>query len=191
MFPTSKSRVNSILNFVWSFWIFKLPQGQPAFWTLSLIRNYMHHVIILHRSSSHQNLRLVQCWPLFKLSDLCATILNFQCSTQSNDLVNMIILEKLHALLKLYRNVLHIKILEEFDIDLYVRFQTSSRSNCLVNVITNCLVNVITPQEFHALCCKLYRDILHSKISNGFNVDIVWPFWTFKLAHSQIALWTQ
>ncbi len=50
-------------------------------------------------------------------------------------------------MLYLYRDVLYIKILDEFHIDLcvtFLNFQTSSMSSCLVNAIT--------PQQFHASC---------------------------------------
>ncbi len=65
----------------------------------------------------------------------------------------------------LYRDVVNIKILDDFDIHLCVtvtifNFQPWSRSSCLVNMIT--------PQ--------FYMDILHIKISKDFDVDLYVTF---------------
>ncbi len=56
--------------------------------------------------------------------------------------------------------------MDEFDVDLcvtFLNFQTSSRSSCLVKTIT--LQEL--PVSFHN-----FRDILHIKISDKFDVDV-------------------
>ncbi len=83
-------------------------------------------------------------------------------------------------MLKLYRDVLHTIILEEFDFDLFVpflNFQTSSWSNYFVTWIT--------PQELPVVC----TEVLHINISDEFDVNIdtvVWPFRNFNLAQGHV-----
>ncbi len=65
-------------------------------------------------------------------------------------------------ILLFYRDVLHIKILGDFD---------------------------ITHQELYASCCILTGIFSTSKYQ--MILTFMWPFWTFNLDLSQMALWTQ
>ncbi len=71
-----------------------------------------------------------------------------------------------------YRDVLHIKITETFNIELFVtflNFDIGSRSNYLVSTIT-----------------KLRRGILYINISDEFNVDLSFNFVNFKLGQGHL-----
>ncbi len=87
------------------------------------------------------------------------------------DFVNAITLHKLHvSSCILYSGVLHIKILDDFDVDLcvtFLNFQTCSKSGCIVNMIT--------PQQLHA-SCNFTEIFFTSKSLTSSMLPFVWPF---------------
>ncbi len=153
--------------------------------------------------------------------------------------MNTITLQELPV--SFYRDILHIKILDEFDVDLCLTFLSFWNRSCSNGSILQLLVNKIMYQNLPASCCKCSgSDVLFIRISTRFDLDLcvtflplspyrlegycrclggrdklcvsccnfigmfstsksrtsltltfVWPFWTFKVAHGQVTLWTR
>ncbi len=66
--------------------------------------------------------------------------------------------------LLLYRDVLHIKIFDEFDIHFCLTFLNFQTNSC-----SDDPVNAIKPQELHAWCCNLYRNVHYIKVLAEFS----------------------
>ncbi len=68
-------------------------------------------------------------------------------------------------------------------ISYFCYFQTCSQSGFLVNVITS--------QVLLVWCCNLIVVFFTSIYWTSSILTFLWPFWTFRLAQGQVALWTQ
>ncbi len=85
-------------------------------------------------------------------------------------------------LLQLYRDVLHIKIVEEFDIDLYLtfmNFQPNSSS-------TPCEHDYISENVCIMLYMHPYKGVYHNKCWKRLMLTFVLPFGTFNRALNQM-----
>ncbi len=102
VFSTSICHTSLKSTFLWPF---KLDQGQLTL--LGSIQNF---------TGCSPHLRQVWCWP-FKYVKVILACQHYY-------------LRNIWILLQLYRNVLHIKILDKFNVDLSVTYQTRSQPSC-------------------------------------------------------------